>query len=199
MKKRFLALLITFGIALCFMCMAMGTLDTTRIEYRVLRAEADEDSSTIDLTSEGNFANMPAGYEKIMIRNDGGGSGVNMMELVFCGGSAADKTFTYTIYAWRTKNGMVRMFATGTGTLGTQAVVVYPQGGTATSKYWADTLTVSRTNFKPVVSSDESGNNECASLLFDTGGFQYFYVEISSADGVTGNEAGDVTAYYSYF
>ena len=199
MKKRILVTAGFLAIVLVF-CLGMDVLDTARIEYRVMRAEADEDATMLDLTTKGNFANIPSGRLVIDTRSDGGGSGVNMMELVFCGGAAADKTFTYKIYAWRAKNGIARMVATGAGTLGTQAVIVYPQGGAATSKFWADTLTVTRSNWlKSVSSSDESGNNEVASIQFDSCGYKYFYCEITGADGVTGTEAGDITIYYSFF
>lgn len=195
MKKLIVGLILGLFLSVG---LALTTLDTVHKEYLLLRTEADENSSTIDLTSEGNFANMPATALRLRAKPDGTGHGGNFLEFVFCGGSAANKTFTYKIYAWRRTNGMVKMVATGTGTLGTQAVVIYPQGGTATSKFWADTLTVTDRWLKAVSSSDETGNNETASLYLDGGGYEYWYVEITSADGSTGDEAGDVTVYLAY-
>jgi len=197
MKSKKLIALIA-ALALGLMVVGMNTLDTVHSRYLPLRAEADENASTIDLTTAGDFASMPAGAVKLLARDDGTGSGVNMIELVFCGGSAANKTFTYTIYAWRAGNGMARLVATGTGTLGTQAVVIYPGGSTATSKYWADTLSVTSRWIKSVVSSAETGSNETASLAFDGFGFEWIYVEITAADGATGDEAGDISVYYAY-
>lgn len=176
---------------------AQITLDTVHVAYTLLRAEANENASVIDLTTEGDFAQKPATAIPFRTKDDGTGHGGNCLEFVFCGGSAAGKTFTYKIYAWRKTNGMARMVATGVGTLGTQAVVKYPHdGATATLKFWADTLTVTTRWMKSVYSTDTTGNNEVASLHVDFIGYEWFYVEITNADGST--EAGNVTVYYSY-
>ena len=199
MKKRILVTTIFLAVVLVF-CLGMNALDTKRVSYQVLRAEANEDSTVLDLTTKGNFANMPASAVEMETDYSGEGSGANIMEVVFCGGSADGKTFTYKIYAWRSANGMARMVATGAVTLGTQAVIVYPQGGAATSKFWGDTITITTSKWiKTVSTSDGSGNNNVASLSFDTCGYKYFYCEITNADGSTGTEAGNVTAYYSFF
>lgn len=196
MKKLFIGLVL--GILFSFSIGAFYALDTFHCDFRLLRAEANENASTIDLTSEGNFANKPSSATRLTARDEGIGHGGNAVELIFCGGDAADDTFTYTVYTWRRRNGPVRMVATGTGTLGTQAVVVYPQGGTATSKFWADTLSVTHRWLTTVASTDTSGNNEIASLVFDMCGYEFIYVEITNADG-TGTEAESVSVYYSYF
>lgn len=195
MKKWIIAAILLVGLSVS---LAMTTLDTVHVEYLTARAEANENATTIDLTTEGDFDQMPATAVRLRARPDGTGHGGNVLEFVFCGGSAANKTFTYRIYAWRRTNGMARMVATGVGTLGTQAVVTYPGGSTATSKFWADTLTVTDRWMKTVSSTDTTGNNETASLHLDFGGYEYFYVEITSADGSTGAEAGNITVYYSY-
>lgn len=196
MKKTLLILLL---VSLVFTLGAgWQALDTAHFQYYLLRTEANEDASTIDLTTSGNFANKPSAAERLGTRDDGTGHGGNAIELIFCGGDAADDTFTYTVYAWRRGNGPARMVATGTGTLGTQAVVVYPQGGTATSKFWADTLSVTHRWLTTVASTDTAGNNEVASLVFDMCGYEWIYTEITNADG-TGTEAQSVSVYYSYF
>lgn len=186
------------GVLLVLSLGAFRALDTYHCELLLLRAEADENASTIDLTTGGDFANKPSSAIPLTTRDDRTGHGGNALELVFCGGAAADKTFTYKIYAWRSTNGLARMVATGTGTLGTQAVVVYPSGSTATSKFWADTLTVTERWVASVTTSDASGNNETASLQFDFRGYEWVYAEITSADGSTGTEAGDISVYYSF-
>jgi len=179
-------------------CMGFFT-ETYHAPYTLLRAEANEDATALDLTTKGDFANMPATAVRLG-SNAGANNAVGALQLIFCGGAAADKTFTYTIYAWRTGNGPAEFVATGTGTLGTQAVVAYPHNrATATAKFWADTLTVTGRWNKTVTSTDTSGNNQVAKLLFDFCGYEYIYVEISSADGSTGTEAGNVSVYYSYF
>ena len=191
---------IGFALTVILLLMALSPLDTKHQSYLLLRAEADENASALDLTSEGDFASMPSSAVPLRTKGDGTGHGGNAIEIVFCGGSAAGKTFTYKIYAWRRYNGMARMLATGTGTLGTQAVVLYPDSAsTATSKYWADTLTVTYRWLSIVSSSDAVGNNETASLQCDFSGYEWIYVEITNADGSTGDEAGDITAYYAYW
>lgn len=174
-------------------------LDTVHKEFILLRAEANEDASTIDLTSEGDFASKPASAVQLIARTDGTGHGGNAMELIFCGGDTANDTFGYKIYAWRCTNGPARMAATGIGTLGTQAVVKYPHSGsTATNIYWADTLTVTHRWLRTVTSTDTSGNNETASIVLDMSGYEFFHVEITNADG-TSTKAESVSVYYSYF
>ena len=197
MKKVRLALVL--GILGLF-CFAFTASDTVHKGYFLLRAEANENAATIDLTSEGDFAQKPSGAIQLKARNDGEGHGGSAIEVIFAGGSAAGKTFTYTLYGWRRTNGPARFIATGTGTLGTQAVVKYPDtAATATSKFWADTLSVTGRWLKAVSSSDTSGNNEVASLQYDFCGYEWLYVEIQSADGTTGSEAGSISVYYSYF
>lgn len=197
MKKRNVVAVII--VMLLLLVMGAASLKVTyHSPYAVLRAEADEDSTALDLTSKGNFGNKPAGAVELKA-NDSYEGLQNYVELIFCGGAAANKTFNYKVYAWRKYNGPAMLVCTGTGTLGTQAVVVYPQLGNATSKFWADTLTVADRWLTDVTSTDTTGNNEVAKLVFDTCGYEWLYVEISSADGATGNEAGDVSVYYSYF
>jgi len=173
--------------------------ETYHAPYTLLRAEANEDATALDLTTKGDFANMPAAAKRLG-SNAGANNAVGAIQLIFCGGSAAGKTFTYTIYAWRTDNGPAEFVATGTGTLGTQAVIKYPHNrATATSKFWADTLTATGRWNKTVTSTDSTGNNQVAKLLFDFCGYEYIYVEVTSADGSTGTEAGNISVYYSYF
>lgn len=197
MKKERLFWLLLLGAIVCGA--ALMPLDTIHEQLYALRAEADEDTDLLDLTTEGNFANKPTTAVQWKTATPRAGHGGNGMEVSFIGGDAADDTFTYKLYGWRTGNGAARLAATGTGTLGTQAVVVYPQGGTATSKFWADTLTVTSTWNLTVTSSDTTGSNGIAVLTFDATGFEYFWCEITDADGTTGTEAGDVTVYYSFW
>lgn len=198
MKKILIGLILGVVLSLSIGA-AFYALDSVHAPYRVLRANANENASTLDLTTEGDFANIPSGAIQLRVRDDGLGHGGNGIEVTFCGGDAANDTFTYKLYGWRRINGMARMIATGTGTLGTQAVVLYPHdSSTATSIFWADTLTVTERWTASVESSDTTGNNEVASLQFDFTGYEWLYCEITNADG-TSTEAEDVSAYYAYF
>lgn len=169
-----------------------------RTEWKLLRAESDEDASILDLTTEGDFDNMPSGAVHIPA-SELGGARERKIEIIFCGGAAAGKTFDYRVYAWRANNGPAEFVCSGTGTLGTQAVVKYPHNGSAaTNKFWAHSLSVTSRWIKSARTSDTSGNNEIAKLSFDLLHRAYLYVEIENADGVTGDEAGDMSAYWSW-
>ncbi len=206
MKKLTLVFMLS---TLVYVCSAanLNQLDTLHDSIHLLRAEANEDSTTLDLTTKGDFANKPASAVQLKSMDDGTGHGGNQIEFFFCGGAAADKTFTYKIYAWKKTNGMARMAATGAGTLGTQAVVKYPNcpGATnsdtvATNKFWADTLTITRSNWPSAPSSTATiGNNEVASIKLDGCGYEWWYCEITNADGSTGTEAGNVSVYYAVY
>jgi len=193
-----------FMLAVILVCLVGATFvvdQTVHSPYYLLRAAADEDATTIDLAaSKGNFASMPSGAVQIR-PNTERGSTANGIEIIFAGGSAADKTFSYKIYAWRAINGPAALVCSGTGTLGTMDVVTYPSGAAVTDIFYADTLTCTDTWITTIGTVDNSGGNRCSRLVFDTCGYEWFYVEITEADGVdpgTG-QAGDVSAFYSYY
>jgi len=193
------------GFAGCLLAMlAVGAVsytvtNTIHSPYHLLRSEGNEDANTIDLTTAGDFDSKPAGAKKLVSSGEAGP--VNAIQFIFCGGPAPDKTFSWTIYAWRRNNGPCELIAFGTATLGTQAVVKYPHNkAAATNKYWADTLNVSfQGSLKTFSLADAAGNNHVAKLYGDLCGYEWVYVEITDADGSTGTEAGNVSVYYSYF
>jgi len=186
----------------------------------VARLENHEDGSggtapaAVVLASAGDFANLPANtivldlfkysvyateQKNVPIRPIHKANGI---EFFFCGGSAAGKTFGYRIISWKNENGMARLVAVGTGILGTQAVVYYPHDLTAaaSNRFWADTLTVTSTNWlKPIKSTDTAGQNTTASVWTDDCGYRYWKIEITNADGSTGTEAGNIAVYWSLF
>jgi len=190
-------------------------LTTLSQKLRIARNEADEDSTLLDLTSKGDFANKPSvlgdtGVGVIDILADevvsvfeslSSETRVNGIEFIFCGSSAAAKTFGWRLLAWRNLNGPARLFAVGTGELGTQAVVTYPHNGaTATNRFWADNLVVTWENWPKDVEATDTGNsNSVASVWLDDCGYRYFKVEITDADGTTGTEAGDIASYWGFW
>jgi hypothetical protein len=182
-------------------------LTTLSHQLNIARYEANEDASPLDLTAEGNFDNMPSASGTTFLGafdiNKGLTSDMkpNAICFSFTGGTAAGKTFTWKLFAWRPSNGFAKQVAQGTGTLGTQAVVTYPHNGeTATDKFWADTLTVSWYNwFKRVRSTATTGRNSVAEIWFDACGWPWWYMEIADAAGGPGSEASNVASYYGYF
>lgn len=169
---------------------------TIRDQWHVLRAEANEDATAIDLTTGGAYASKPAGAVKIHRLNSSSAHGTSMV-IVACAGAAADKTFTITLYGWRLNNGMAQRLASIACVTGTHAVVTYPSGDTATLKFWADTATVTSYRGGSIYSNDGEGGNTTAEIVVLDEGFDYLYAQVSGADGVTGAEAGNVSLYYA--
>jgi hypothetical protein len=200
MEKRFLigltvCLLITFILG----AVSYTVTNTIHSPYHLLRAEANENSTLIDLTTGGDFSSKPAGAVQLVSSGEAGP--VNAIQFIFCGGSAADKTFSWKLYAWRRKNGPCEFIASGTAVLGTQRVMKYPHNNmTASGRYWADTLAITeQVALKTFSVADASSSNRVAKLYGDLCGYEWVYVEITNADGTTGSEAGNISVYYSYF
>lgn len=168
--------------------------------WNLLRDTADEDTALVIATA-GDFAHKPATAISLPNRLEANDrlTAARIVSLIICGGAAADKTFSYNIYAYRDINGPAELVATGTGTIGSQAVVLYPHdGSTATNIFWADTLTDTGDWIGDGVRIDDSGNNRVCKLTFDVFGYRWLYAEILEADGTTGTQAGDITVYYSF-
>ncbi len=181
----------------------------------VARNEADENGSgspapaIFALATESDFAQKPSSAldlakTDLFVPKEGQKFGElvqNGLAFSFSGSSAAGKTFTYDIITWSPKNGPAKHSVNGTGTLGTQQVVKFPHNGeAATSRFWADTLTVEWENHpKEVESTDTIGHNSMAEVWFDGTGIRYVFIQISNADGSTGTEAGDIAVFYRYF
>lgn len=188
-------------------------LTTLTHQLRIARNEANEDAALLDLTSEGDYAQMPAilgatGVGVIDIVGERHESTievpVNGIEFYFCGGNLDGRKFGYRILAWKTANGPARAVAWSGGDtcfLGTQKVVKYPHNGnTATNKYWSDHLVVGNYNWpKRVRATDVGIFNSVGSIWFDACGYRFFKVEITNADGVTGTEAGNMAVYWSFW
>ena len=174
--------------------------------YLKMRAEADEDTSTIDLAANGGgWANRPTS-NFLAIPKDGSHQD---LAFIFAGGIDANtdpnnKTFSWTLYAWKDQHCPAEYVATGTGILGTQDVVALPDGTAAATsgtdlRNWADTIVVTNDDFLGLVSVTDTGNDRIAKLRVQTKGYRYWYMEITSADGVTGAEAGAISVWYSRF
>ena len=191
-----------------------NSLTTKSARIYVARNEADENGAEgapaiFALETESDFAQMPStaldlAKMDLFLPKDGqvfGELEQNGLAFSFTGGSAANKTFSYDIYSWANENGAAKHNVSGTGILGSQQVVKYPHNGeAATNKFWADTLVVTWENhLKEVEATDSTGHNTISELWFDGTGVRYVFVQISSADGSTGTEAGDIAVFYRYF
>lgn len=125
-------------------------LDTYHSSWHLVRETADEDEATFaevyDLTgigtTNGNFASkntstvLAGGAFRIPSRNAIGHEGYSeggAWMFTICGKcyNDVDDTFSFNILGWSKTNGMMQIIAEGDGVLGTQAVVVYPDGGDA--------------------------------------------------------------------
>jgi len=130
-------------------------LDTYHSSWHLVRETADEDGATFaavyNLTTEGNFANKDSstvaagGPFKITSFNvgigDEGYSPGSAWIFAICGKNYnnVDDTFSFNIIGWSKTNGMLQNIAEGDGVLGTQAVIVYPDGGDAVGELVSET------------------------------------------------------------
>ena len=116
-------------------------LDTYHGTWNKVRAQADEDGATFsavyDLTTEGNFAQKGELAFKIPPLRESAAQGGYSKGAVWIFAIAGknfnntDDTYSFDMIGWGRDNGMLQVIATGDGVLGTQAVIVLPEGGDA--------------------------------------------------------------------
>lgn len=177
-------------------------LDTHHSSWHLIRALAAEDEADFATalalaTNEGNYANKLS--DAFCIRTFGavggseGYSAGGAWMFAFCGTDAANDTFSFNLVGWAKMNGMAQIICEGNGILGTQDVVVYPNGDTATSGFWADTITLDEITKWPSIGVYNSGDNEVAFILVDMTGVDYVYPVIYDAAG--SSEATSIAVY----
>jgi hypothetical protein len=211
MGNRAIQCLIVIVLVAIAAILTMAPVSETKcIGYTLFRADANETATTtITLASAagGAWENRPAATKSIVelrpITND---TPANGLQFIFSGGSEAgadpdNKTFAWTLYAWKNVNSPCEFVAAGTGTIGNQGVYRWPNGTlcSATRK-WADTVVITSQRFPTVLYSTAStGSDEIAKLVIpDAFGYAYWYAAISSADGETGTEVNAVSSWWSY-
>ena len=182
-------------------------LTTTTHRLFVARAAATEDT-LLDLTTKGDFANKPVTAldlrtKDIITPNPLPMSAElrpNGLRFMFCGSANADENFLWYLKTWGNENWPCHYVATGTGKLGTQAVVKYPHNGVAVANmFWADTLTVTWYNWlKGIVSTDEIGHNSVSEIWLDCGGSRYWLPEIRTTEA-SATAATTIAIYYGYW
>lgn len=177
-------------------------LQTFTSPLLTLRDEANEESSPLAIATESDFDQKRSEAKKV--DTDSEESNVNGVQIQMGGGSAAGKTFTWLLYGWREANGIATLICNGTATLGTMQYVKYPndvgafgKGDTATNKFWADTISITGNNFVKTWSVTDSGNDRAAILSGDLAGYKHLYLEAQDADGSTGTEAGNISAFFA--
>jgi hypothetical protein len=161
-------------------------------------------ATELNLATKGDFANKPAGVLDIFTKDVVtpqqssviAESPVNGIRFLFCGDGSEDSTFNYRLLTWGNENWPAKVVATGVGTIGTQAVNVFPHNGVATGMFWADTISITLDNWpKEIESTDTTGNNFVAELWLDGCGSRYWDMEITAT-----SEGGKVVAvYWGYF
>ncbi|MHC4739777.1 MAG: hypothetical protein ACYS9Y_12805 [Planctomycetota bacterium] len=184
--------------------------------WKLIRETATEDGATFaavyNLASDGgNFANKDsstvANGGPYQIRSHQGrgteyeSSGTRWV-FAICGGAAINDTFSFNVVGWARINGMAQVICEGDGVIGTQDVVLYPDdSATATSVWWADTITLDETT-KWTSSANEgtlavlnSGGNEVALLVIDLAGIEWIQFVFYDADDAVGGEADPITVY----
>ena len=114
----------------------------------------------------------------------------NAVEIIFYGKAAADKTFSWKLWAWR-ENGPAKYIAHGTGALGTAVQ------GTANT-YFADTLVITAQAWLKGVGRKDNANNRITSLALDLCGYKYIYIEFTDVGG-GGAECSAVQAELAFF
>jgi len=123
-------------------------VDSYHSSWHLVRETADEDGATFAAVYalagiESNFANKDTssvangGAFRISSRNvagpDEGWSAGQTWELMFCGENRnnVDDTFSFNVVGWNKINGPLQVICEGDCVLGTQSVVVFPDGGDA--------------------------------------------------------------------
>jgi len=165
----------------------------------LLRATADEDYADLatllnvfdgDTSTLGDFGNIPT--SDILPVPEG----VVGATFYFAGGQTANDTFGACVMGCADVNGPQQIICTVSGVIGTFALNTYPHDkSTATSRFWADTLTVTG-NWVTSVSTQTGALNYIDTLTFDPLYLKYLWCYIYGADGAnSAGECDDVTVY----
>jgi hypothetical protein len=132
-------------------------VDTYHSSWKLVRETADEDGASFaavyNLTTSGNWANKDSSsvasggpFHIVPRPSDLGTEGQSAASWMFaiCGKdfNNVDDTFSFDVVGWAQDNGPAQVICTGNGVLGTQAVVVYPDGGDALGELASETAVV---------------------------------------------------------
>ncbi len=170
--KYFVVALFVLALGTLFGANFAGVSQDHHSAVRLFRAIAASESA-IDLTTKGNFANKPSDAVHFASDAEGHGNVQVMRSYMLCGTGGAGSTIEFTWYEWRkvasptpgtTHGGPAVVVCTGTATLGTQGVILFPDDGSSATGYtWADTVVISTQHtLKPmVVPTDQAHDGIC--------------------------------------
>lgn len=188
MKKFILIIITLFVVAPVFAL----PRDTYHSSWELIRETADEDGATFaavyDLTgvgtTNGNFASKDSstvvngGPYNIKAYESGfnpDGWESNKWIFSICGKNYnnTDDTFSFNLVGWSKANGMLQNIAEGAGVLGTQAVVIYPDGGDALGELVSETSVVYTHAQKNFTVTNEAFANVVVGMLARVTGTGY--------------------------
>lgn len=176
---------------------------------------ATEDAATLaaclDFDAGGSFDDMNSlAFSAYQTYSSIPSSAARVIELFICAGDGSDgdpenKTLSIAVVGYRHANGPAVLVFYADCIVGDSAIVTYPNvvsgatndGTTATNRNWVDTMTLTSKWLKPVGTIDSNSDRVCRAA-WATCGYEYFTVYFYNAAG-TGAEAGDLSAYYSYY
>lgn len=186
----------------------MDALGTLAYKLFVARAAATEDT-LLDLATKGDFAQKPTTALDLLKRSIAVSPEVeqtppvrplmyqNGIGFMFAGSTAHSKTFNWHLKTWLNENGPAKYVATGTGILGTQAVVKYPHNNTAVANmFWADTVVVTWFDWYKEVKATTPATavNSISEVWLDAAGWRYWLMEIITTG--TADPATAIAVYY---
>lgn len=166
-------------------------IDQYHSGWQLIEARAAEDAANFATalplaTNKGNWANKTseafriASFQAGYGAHEGYSAGTQWM-FAFFGTDAADDTFSFNLVGWAKRNGMAQIICEGNGILGTQDVVVEPNG-TSITAFWADTIVLDETTKWPRqrgmsdpngVAVYNSDDNEVCLLVVDLAGIEW--------------------------
>lgn len=180
MKTRYGRTLVAIGMLLLLLVTAIlcivplvraEPIDTYHAGWNLVRASADEDGATFaeeyDLTGvtpgiSGTFADI--NDTAFRIPSHGGVPGARhapgtKWAFIICGKLYEDVggTFAYSLVGWAKTNGMLQTIAEGTGALGDQTVVAYPEGDDALGELISETGVTYTHNTKTFTDTGDTG------------------------------------------
>ena len=166
-----------------------------------LMRSVTEDDTALDLTTKGDYANKPATAIALPLSPQ---NAVPEYIEIFCAAAGNDgEDFGIRIFAWRDANGPAILVGTSSAyTLGTQAVIKFPEDGSAATGWlWGDTTGLterwSMDLESPGIQATVQSNNSPTPIIIPTRGYRHWWVEIVDLDG--GGEPTAAKVYYSYW